>query len=166
MIDYLQNEDLCSIGVKIADHIATDDTIKTYCQAHFGKELTIFVGPQEATIPDELQAPFLFIHGFEKSEGSNITQAQYQCMISVGIVADESNATTATGVVVYAGQQRCSELMTLVQDSLYRYKGCCQPPAVVEQMLPGITGDNLDCWQGFMIAQWDLPISIGQQNHF
>lgn len=173
MIDYLQNEDLCSVGAKLGDRIAADEAIKAYCQKHFGKDLTIYVGPQEAMLPQETEVPFLFIHDFQKSEGANITKAMYQCMFSVGVVVRyepghlQSCCTqTDNGVIVFEGQQLCSELMSLVQDALYRYKDGCQPPTTIEQMIPGVAGDNLGFWEGFMIAQWDLPISIGQQNHF
>ena len=32
MINYLQNEDLCSIGVAIAEHLAKDEAIYDFCQ--------------------------------------------------------------------------------------------------------------------------------------
>lgn len=173
MIDYLQNEDLCSIGAKIGDHIAADEAIKTYCQKHFGKDLTIYVGPQEAMLPQDTEVPFLFVHDFQKNEGASITKAMYQCMFSVGVVVpyepgniQSCSTQTDKGVIVFDGQKLCSELMSFVQDALYQYKDGYQPPTTIEQMVPGITGDNLGFWEGFMIAQWDLPISIGQQNHF
>lgn len=173
MIDYLQNEDLCSVGAKLGDHIAADEAIKAYCQKHFGKDLTIYVGPQEAMLPQETEVPFLFIHDFQKSEGANITKAMYQCMFSVGVVVqyqpkqiENISSQTDNGVIVFEGQKLCSELMSLVQDALYRYKGGCQPPTTIEQMIPGVAGDNLGFWEGFMAAVWELDISIGQQNHF
>ncbi len=173
MIDYLQNEDLCSVGAKLGDHIAADEAIKAYCQKHFGKDLTIYVGPQEAMLPQETEVPFLFIHDFQKSEGANITKAMYQCMFSVGVVVqyqpkqiENISSQTDNGVIVFEGQQLCSELMSLVQDALYQYKDGCQPPTNIEQMIPGVAGDNLGFWEGFMAAVWELEIPIGQQNHF
>lgn len=173
MIDYLQNEDLCSVGAKLGDHIAADEAIKAYCQKHFGKDLTIYVGPQEAMLPQETEVPFLFIHDFQKSEGANITKAMYQCMFSVGVVVqyqpkqiENISSQTDNGVIVFEGQQLCSELMSLVQDALYQYKDGCQPPTTIEQMIPGVAGDNLGFWEGFMAAVWELEIPIGQQNHF
>lgn len=173
MIDYLQNEDLCSIGAKLGNHIAADGAIKTYCQKHFDKDLTIYVGPQEAMLPQETEVPFLFIHDFQKSEGANITKAMYQCMFSVGVVVpyepgnlQSCSTQTDQGVIVFDGQKFCSELMSLVQDALYRYKDGCQPPTTIEQMIPGVAGDNLGFWEGFMAAVWELEMPIGQQNHF
>lgn len=166
LVNYLQNEDLCSVGVKLAAHIAADAPLKAYCQEHFGKDLTIIVGPPEADMPLDTNAPYLFIHDFGKSEGATIIKAVYECVFSLGIDLDEENATSAAGVIVYAGQQRTSEMLTLLQDALYRYKGGCQPPTKVEQLMPGMPGDNTQHWEGFLSAVWELDIYTGGQNHF
>lgn len=68
LISYLQNEDLCSIGAKLAAHIAADQELARYCDMHFGKNLTIIVGPPEAYMPQDINAPYLFIHDFGKAE--------------------------------------------------------------------------------------------------
>ena len=70
LVSYLQNEDLCSVGVKLGDSLAADPSLKTYCEAHFGRILNIFVGPPEAYIPEDGDTPYLFLHDFSKSEGA------------------------------------------------------------------------------------------------
>ena len=137
LISYLQNEDLCSIGAKLAAHIAADQELARYCDMHFGK-----------------------------AEGAAINAASYECVFSLGLDVDEENAELQPDVIVYAGQQRTSEMLTLLQDALYRYKGGCQPPTAVEQLMPGLPGNNSRHWEGFLTAVWTLDISIGGQNHF
>lgn len=166
LISYLQNEDLCSIGAKLAAHIAADQELDRYCDMHFGKNLTIIVGPPEAYMPQDINAPYLFIHDFGKAEGAAINTASYECVFSLGLDVDEENAELQPDVIVYAGQQRTSEMLTLLQDALYRYKGGCQPPTAVEQLMPGLPGNNSRHWEGFLTAVWTLDISIGGQNHF
>ena len=67
LVNYLQNEDLCSIGAKLAAHIAADQEVARYCDVHFGKNLTIIVGPPEAYMPQDINTPYLFIHDFGKA---------------------------------------------------------------------------------------------------
>ena len=166
LIDYLQNEDLCSVGVKLGEHLAADQQLIDYCNEHFGKAATIIVGPPEAYMPDADDAPYIFLHDFGKNEGANQTSALYECVVTVGIATDEVDAISDAGVKIFAGQQRVSEMLTLLQDSLYRYKDSCQPPAKVEQLMPGMPGNNPQHWEGFLSATWELPLSIGEQNHF
>lgn len=166
MVTNLQNEDLTAVGALLADHLAADTAINDYCIEHFNRAPTIIVGPPEMYLPGEDEGPYIFIHDFAKSEGATITQAVYQCIFAVGIVTDEEYATTDSGVIVLTGQQRTSELMTLVQDALYRYKNGCQPPNTVEQNMPSLPDANKSHWIGFIAAIWELPISIGGQNHF
>lgn len=169
MVKNLQNEDLCSIGVKIADWLAQDEAVQEYCRENFGRLLTVYVAPPEAWMPREDSAPYAFIHGLAKSEGANITQAEYQCCLCIGVSVDKAdNAVTGSGVIVDPGVQRTSELMSLLQDALYRYGGedGCTPPAIVEQSVATCVGDSATHWEGFMAAVWRLPITIGGQYHF
>lgn len=166
LVDYLQNEDLCSIGVKLGTHLATDAAIKTYCEAHFGQSLNIYVGSPEAYIPKAGDTPYLFLHDFSKNEGAGITKAEYECVIKIGIATDEQDAVTEEGVRIFSGQQRISELLTLIEDALYRYKNYCQPPTRVEQLTPAPPGNNLAYWEGYLVAVWSLDIPLGGQNHF
>lgn len=166
MIDYLQNEDLCHIGVAIAEHLSKDDAVNEYCSTHFGQKLNLFVGPPEAALPSDNLTPYAFVHDLSKAEGASTNEHKYQCVISVGISTNEENSTTDTGVVVFAGQQRTSELMTLIQDALYRYDGGCTPPSYIEQSIPSLPGNNPDHWEGFIIAQWMMVTPLGRQNHF
>ena len=166
MIDYLQNEDLCQIGVAVAEHLARDKVLNKFCTNHFGSNLNIFVGPPEAYLPGEASTPYVFVHDLSKAEGASVTEHKYQCVLSVGITTDEQDATTDTGVVVFAGQQRTSELMTLIQDALNRYDNGCNPPSYLEQSIPSLPGNNPDHWEGFIVAQWVLSTPIGRQNHF
>lgn len=163
MINYLQNEDLCQIGVKIADHIAADEAIADYCNNHFGKRITVYVGPPEAALPGTADAPYLFVHDLSKSEGASTNQHKYQCVFAAGIEISEADAKTDTSVVVFAGQQRLSELMTLIQDALYRYRKGCFPPSYIEQSIPGLPGDNIGHWEGFMVAQWSIETPLGKR---
>lgn len=166
MINYLQNEDLCSIGVAVAEHLAKDEGIEEFCQAHFGTSLKLFVGPPEAALPGEPLTPYVFIHDLSKAEGASVTEHKYQCILSVGISTTEEDASTESGVVVFSGQQRTSELMTLIQDSLNRYNDGCNPPSYLEQSIPSLPGNNPEHWEGFIVAQWLLNTPIGKQNHF
>lgn len=166
MINYLQNEDLCHVGASVADCLAEDAEISAFCQSYFGKELNLFVGPPETALPTDELAPYAFVHDLSKAEGASVTEHKYQCIISVGLNTREEDATTDSGVVVFAGQQRTSELMTLIQDALYRYKDGCNPPNYIEQSIPSLPGNNPDHWEGFIVAQWVLSTPIGRQNHF
>ena len=166
MINYLQNEDLCSIGVAIAEHLAKDEALNDFCHTHFGEALNLFVGPHEAALPSDNLTPYVFVHDLSKAEGAAVTEHKYQCVLSVGISCSEENATTDSGVIVFAGQQRTSELMTLIQDALNRYDNGCNPPGYIEQSIPSLPGNNPDHWEGFIVAQWVLSTPIGRQNHF
>lgn len=166
LVSYLQNEDLCSVGVKLGDSLAADPSLKTYCEAHFGRVLNIFVGPPEAYIPEDGDTPYLFLHDFSKSEGAGVAKAEYQCVIKIGITTDEKNAVTDKGVQVFSGQQRISELLTLIEDALFRYKNGCQPPTHVEQLTLAPPGNNLAYWEGYLVAAWTLDLPIGGRNIF
>ena len=159
MINYLQNEDLCSIGVAIAEHLAQDEALHNFCHTHFGAALNLFVGPPEASLPSDNLTPYVFVHDLSKAEGAAVTEHKYQCVLSVGISCSEENATTDSSVIVF-------ELMTLIQDALNRYDNGCNPPSYLEQSIPSLPGNNPDHWEGFIVAQWVLSTPIGRQNHF
>ena len=159
MINYLQNEDLCSIGVAIAEHLAQDEALHNFCHTHFGAALNLFVGPPEASLPSDNLTPYVFVHDLSKAEGAAVTEHKYQCVLSVGISCSEENATTDSSVIVF-------ELMTLIQDALKRYDNGCNPPSYLEQSIPSLPGNNPDHWEGFIVAQWVLSTPIGRQNHF
>ena len=166
MINYLQNEDLCSIGVAIAEHLAQDEALHNFCHTHFGAALNLFVGPPEASLPSDNLTPYVFVHDLSKAEGAAVTEHKYQCVLSVGISCSEENATTDSSVIVFAGQQRTTELMTLINDSLNRYDNGCNHHRHLEQSIPSLPGNNPDHWEGFIVAQWVLLTPIGRQNHF
>lgn len=163
LMENLQNEDLTAVAVEIADCIANDQAIAEYCMNHFGKGLTIFVGPPEAALPTIDDAPLVFVSDVNKNEGLKNT-AEYSAVVEVGLNVLEKNAMNDSGVIVLVGHQRTSELLTLIQDALNRYH--CHPPTEVEQYLPGLLGENPNFWQGFMSVTWQLDLPLGRKIKF
>ena len=161
MVKNLQNEDLCKIGVKLAAHIDADQAVNTYCEANFGKKLTVYVGMLGALLAGTDSEPYIAIHDFAKVEGAGTSKAMYACIIAVSIQTDEECADYGPNVVVSAQHQRLSELMSLIQDSLNTYKGGCQPPTSVETIVAGPQGDNLNQWTGFIAPTWEISLPLG-----
>lgn len=166
MCSYLQNEDLTSIAVKLGNAICTDEALQAYCQEHFGQRMSVLVGVQEPDLLGEEYAPFCIIHDLGKAEGAERKRHQYQAVFGVGLSVDEDNATTEGGVIVVAGQQRTSEVLTLIQDALNRYKGGCMPPTEIEQNVIGMPGNSATFWQGFLLCIWSLDVTIGGKQEF
>ncbi|WP_405379569.1 hypothetical protein [Phascolarctobacterium sp.] len=162
----IQNEDLTLIGVKLGEAIALDQGVADYCNTYFGKELAIYVAPDATILPEVTDAPYLFIHDLAKREGAMNMKPEYQAIFVIGIQSKSAYAITGNGVTVPDGQQRASELLTLVQTALNNYKGGCQPPASVEAYLPGIVGSDTSHWQAWLAATWQLELPLGYTREF
>lgn len=165
MNSYLQNEDLTNIAVKLGSTIYSNETLQSYCEMHFGKKMSVFVGVQEPDLLNESLAPFCFIHDMGKAEGAERKRHQYQAVFGVGLSIHEEDAVFE-GVRVTAGHQRVSEVLTLIQDALNGYKGGCMPPNEIEQNVIGMPGNNPHFWQGFLFCVWSLDTSIGGHQEF
>ena len=135
--------------------------MNTYCEANFGKKLTVYVGMLGALLAGTDSEPYIAIHDFAKVEGAGTSKATYACIIAVSIQTDEECADYGPNVVVSAQHQRLSELMSLIQDSLNTYKGGCQPPTSVETIVAGPQGDNLNQWTGFIAPTWEISLPLG-----
>ena len=165
-----QNEDLTAIGVKLGDHLAKDTVLRDYCQKFFARPLNITVGPQEDEMPSEGSTPYVFLHDFSKSEGAMNTKPAYQIVFCIGTTVEPDDAVTGEGVIVAAGMQRTSELMTLIQAALYKYgdngRAECNPPTVIEQQGPQMVGNSPIHWEGFLVAVWQLEKPLNQIREF
>nr|DAY74281.1 MAG TPA: hypothetical protein [Caudoviricetes sp.] len=166
LVENLQNENLTEIGVRIGNHIITDEQVQQYCQEHFEKKLNVIISQYEAYEPVIDDTPYLIIHDISKHEGAYNKTPSYQCMVGVGICSAGEFVVTDKGVLVNDGQQRVSELLQLVQDSLNRYKGGCQPPTDVEALVAGVVGNNPLHWQAWLAATWQIEIPIGYKFDF
>lgn len=169
MVSYLQNEDLVSVGIKLSECIAADPDVIEYCQEHFDKKLTVIVGADEASIPDENYTPYVFLNALSKNEGARPTSAQYEAYFCIGICSAENDyAETEKGTIVLTGAQRLSELMTLIQNALNTYKkrNSCMPPSTVEATIFGRVGNSPTHWMGAIAAVWQLELTLGEKFEF
>lgn len=167
MVQYLQNEDLVSVGVKLSECIAADPDVNEYCQSHFGKKLTVIVGADEASIPDENYTPYVFLNALSKNEGARSTSAQYEVYFCIGISsAENDSADTENGTIVLTGAQRLSELMTLIQNALNTYNDTCNPPGKVEATIFGCVGNSPTHWMGAIAAVWQIDLPMGGKIEF
>lgn len=169
MVDYLQNEDLVSVGVKLSECIVDDPDVVDYCEKHFGKKITAIVGVDEASIPDERCTPYVFLNALSKNEGARVSTAQYEVYFCIGISAEENDsASTENGTIVLNGAQRLSELMTLIQNALNTYKkpNSCNPPSKVEATIFGRVGNSSTHWMGAIAAVWQIELAIGEKFEF
>ncbi len=167
MVNYLQNEDLVSVGVKLSDCIATDPDVIDYCQKHFGKKITAIVGADEASIPGENYTPYVFLNALSKNEGATSKLAQYEVYFCIGISSEENDAAdTDNGIIVLTGAQRLSELMTLIQNALNTYKNSCRPPSTVESTIFGRVGNSPTHWMGAIAAVWQMELAMGEKFEF
>lgn len=164
----MQNQDLTELGVKIAKHLASDTEIRDYCVEHFDKDLSLFVGPPDDQVPSEQQCPYIFLHDLTKTEGLDLTTASYSVVLGVGVYTEDAVALCSDIIEVNAGQQYCSELMTLVQKSLYQYKTktSCLPPSSVESYLPLPPYASKFHWEGFIAVTWDVELYMGADIKF
>lgn len=163
----MQNQDLTQLGAKIADYLSRDINIDNYCQMRFNSSLNVFVGPTEAEMPGEELCPYLFLHDISKTEGPSLSTATYEAVISVGIYTEDGPAM-AGAVQINSGQQYCSELMTLIQKSLYNYKNdqSCLPPNRVESYLPLPPYASQYHWEGFLVVSWEIELYMGAEINF
>lgn len=167
MVSYLQNADLVSVGIKLSECIAADPDVIEYCQEHFGKKLTVIVGADEASIPDEGNTPYVFLNALSKNEGARPTSAQYEAYFCIGISSAENDTADAeNGTIVLTGAQRLSELMTLVQNALNTYKNNCNPPSTVEATIFGRVGNSPTHWMGAIAAVWQIDLPMGGKIEF
>lgn len=169
MVDYLQNEDLVSVGVKLSDCIAADPDVVDYCEKHFGKKITAIVGVDEASIPDESCTPYVFLNALSKNEGATSKMVQYEVYFCIGISSTENDAAgTDNGIIVLTGAQRLSELMTLIQNALNTYKkpNSCNPPDKVEATIFGRVGNSPTHWMGAIAAVWQMELAMGEKFEF
>lgn len=168
MVNYLQNEDLVSVGIKLSDCIAADPDVVQYCQKYFGKKITVIVGADEASIPDESCTPYVFLNALSKNEGATTKMAQYEVYFCVGISSAENAADNENGTIVLTGAQRLSELMTLIQNALNTYKkpNSCNPPDKVEATIFGRVGNSPTHWMGAIAAVWQIELAMGEKFEF
>lgn len=169
MVNYLQNEDLVSVGVKLSDCIATDPDVIDYCEKHFGKKITAIVGVDEASIPGENYTPYVFLNALSKNEGATSKMAQYEVYFCIGISSEENDAAdNENGTLVITGAQRLSELMTLIQNALNTYKkpNSCNPPDKVEATIFGRVGNSPTHWMGAIAAVWQKELAMGEKFEF
>lgn len=169
MVDYLQNEDLVSVGVKLSECITADPDVVDYCEKHFGKKITAIVGVDDASIPDESCTPYVFLNALSKNEGARSTIAQYEVYFCIGISSEENDAAdNKNGTIVLAGTQKLSKLMTLIQNALNTYKkpNSCTPPSKVEATIFGRVGNSPTHWMGAIAAVWQIELAIGEKFEF
>lgn len=158
----MQNVNFVKMGVELAEHLKNDGDIKNFCQDTFGKDVSILVGdPTDRLLPTEEDAPYIFLWGFKKKEGTTIKDpAEYQCNFGCG-VSEKDDSETDSGIVIAGGFERVSELMNLVQHSLFGFKEGCKPPDVVEADVMGALESTNTHWAGNITATWKVPQTLG-----
>ena len=158
----MQNVNFVKMGVELAEHLKNDVDINNFCQDAFGKGISILVGdPTDSLLPTEEDAPYIFLWGFKKKEGTTIKDtAEYECNFGCG-VSEKDDSETDSGIVVAGGFERVSELMNLVQHSLFGFRDSCKPPDVVEADVMGAIESSNTHWAGNITATWKVPQTLG-----
>lgn len=158
----MQNVNFVKMGVELAEHLKNDGDIKNFCQDIYGKDISILVGDATDSFrPTEDDAPYIYMWGFSKKEGTTIKDpAEYQCNFGCG-VSDKDNSETESGIVIAGGFERVSELMNLVQHSLFGFNEGCKPPDVVEADVMGAIESSNTHWAGNITATWKVPQMLG-----
>ena len=89
------------IMVQLAQAIQASEAVATYCYQHFGRALAINVGAYPDGVPDEKDAPFLWIHAADDENESVATDETFTVrMVVGGLVQGENGERKIERVVV------------------------------------------------------------------
>lgn len=107
----MQTIPLAVIANRWAEAVKDNQKITDYCMKHFGKDLTIYIGYDDAGAPLEEDCPCVIIMMDNKSEGL-ASSYSYTLQLVWGIV--RVDAEREGRVVKYTGAFECDELGQLL----------------------------------------------------
>lgn len=159
----MQNVSLDKMGVALAEHLKADAGIKAFCNEVFGKDIAILVGdPTDSSLPTEDDAPYIFMWGFKKKEGLKMKNpCEYICNFGLGVYVKDDDSETDSGVVIFGGFERITQLQNLVQHSLNDFNDGCKPPDEVETDIMGALDSGNSHWAANICATWQEPQTLG-----
>lgn len=101
---------------RFATTLAATAALDTWCQTHFGKDATIFVGFDVRDPPGKTSAPFIILQPGAANEGDEMGMFTYMVTVDWCIVVDTS--TTAGQVREIDGLKLADELGRIILEAL------------------------------------------------
>ena len=161
----IQNLDLYKIAEKLAKVLDDSAELSSYCQASFGKSLTIYVGEMnDSELPTVDDAPYIIIYGGSKAEGDADKQAHYEINVGCGIKAGSTALVVSGNTKYIPGYRIICEFQALIQTVLDEYRQISRINAYPYKPLEPDAGH----WAGNMEIQWDIDqiLSLGEKLEF
>ena len=97
-----------------------DTTIRAFCQLHFEKNLSVFIGQDETDLPSEALCPMVIITGGTRgnSESRNLKTRSAGVLIAIRDAMTAEKEANTTGVVVFPGLAKLDELADMISKAL------------------------------------------------
>jgi hypothetical protein len=141
-----------------ADALAADTTLNDYCQAQFGKDVTIYIGYNGQSLPGKTNCPYVVLNPDQKVEGADETVYQYTLTVDWAI----ANETQTTGgkIVKLNGVEQCDRLGQLILACLNQISGDHPIASVVYRIAATKAEATALCPQN--VGQMRLTINIAR----
>lgn len=102
---------------KLRDFLASDAQIKTWCQAEYAKDQTVWLGTNINMPPDSYSMPAIVIDSiFERTQIG--TRASFKVLI--GLLLKDDRKTESVGKSTFHGFLNCEKFRDEVQKSILR----------------------------------------------
>ena len=107
---------------KIRDILKADAAIEAWSQELFLENITIYLGVDELSGPDESDYPVIVISGLRIIRGNSASTKIYEVDIGCGIVQEEIETDPLKSVKTFKGLLQAEDLRELVEASIIEEK--------------------------------------------
>jgi len=101
---------------KLANILADDQDIKTFCQAQFGRAQTVYLGVNPESPPEQDEYPVIILFYAERTKGES--NALIQFLIEVGIAVYNEEIRTDANKKIFSGLEQVEDLRELVETAI------------------------------------------------
>lgn len=109
--------DMNDLLAALGEALASDADMATWCGNHYDTALTVYENCDAREDPPASACPFVIVSPIEKHAGLSLREKQHGVGVAV-VVYDESQATSAAGVVRFVGGRNVEALRQLVLDCI------------------------------------------------
>lgn len=152
----MQSISIESILTKIRNALLADVAISDFCQVHYAKDPTLYIGFDVRNAPSDAQCPAIIVFPGVKVEGEEIDEWQYEVTVSWSIV--NASKITTNGAVEFAGVYESSQLGQLIYNCLAEVSAN-SPITRAEVNIDTITSHPQ--FPGRMDITFTIPVVIG-----